>query len=405
MSQSVPAPGAQRRLPMPEFIAMLAFLFATVAFSIDAMLPALPQIAADLTPRDVNRAQLILTSFMAGMGIGTLFTGPLSDAWGRRRAIALGFVIYIAAALVAMFAQTLELLLAARFVQGLGAAFPRIAGLAVVRDQYEGREMARISSFVMMVFMIVPAMAPSIGQLFIWLAGWHGVFGAFVGFAVIGCGWFMLRQPETLPPERRRPLRPGPLAAGIREVLSDRTVVVATLVVSLGFGQMFALLSSAQQLFAESYGQGARFPQWFMLLAVLAASGTVVNARLVMRVGMFRIARAAYAAQIVISALFLAFLLAGVPDGWPGFALFFVWAVGVFTMAGLTFGNLNALALQHMGHLAGMTASVMSAVSTLIAVMIAAPVGLAYAGSPLPVVVATLVCSALAWSLMGLMRR
>ena len=178
-------PHPVERLPLPEFIAMLAFLFATIAFSIDAMLPALPEIATALTPDNVNRAQLILTSFVAGMGIGTLFAGPISDAIGRKRAITLGFVIYAAAAIAAIFANSLEFLLICRFVQGLGAAGPRIVGLALVRDLYEGREMARITSFVMMIFIIVPALAPAMGQGIIWVAGWHGVFGAFLVLSLI----------------------------------------------------------------------------------------------------------------------------------------------------------------------------------------------------------------------------
>ncbi|WP_299362844.1 multidrug effflux MFS transporter [uncultured Paracoccus sp.] len=384
----------------------MAFLTATVAFSIDAMLPALPQIAAELVPQDVNRAQLILISFVAGMGVGTLFAGPLSDAIGRKWTIAAGFGIYLLAAVAALFAGTLDALLIARFVQGLGAAGPRIASMALIRDQYEGREMARITSFVMMVFMLVPALAPSLGQGFIWLGGWRGIFGAFIGFALIALVWFGLRQPETLPPSRRRPLNPGRLWAGVREVLSNREVVLCTITIALGFGQMFALLASSQQLFAETFDRGAGFPLWFAAVALLSSTGTIINARLVMRVGMYRIARTAYALQVASSALFL--VLMTIDDGWPltlRFAVFFMWTVGVFTMAGLTFGNLNAMAMQRMGHMAGMTASVVSALSTTGAVLIAAPVGLAYDGSPVPVALATLVCSGLGWLVMGRMRR
>lgn len=394
---------ARRTLPMGEFIAMLAFLFATIAFSIDAMLPALPEIGRALTPGDPNKAQLILTAFVAGMGLGTLFAGPVSDAVGRKPAIAAGFAIYIAAALAGMAADSLGFLLVARFVQGLGAACPRIVGLALVRDLYQGREMARITSFVMMIFILIPAVAPSIGQGVIWLAGWRGVFGAFVLFALVGAAWFLSRQPETLPPARRRPLRAATLIAGLREVLGDGQIRLAILVTALGFGQMFALLSSAQQLFGEAYGQGARFPLWFAAMALLSGSGTVLNARLVMRLGMRRMARGAYAMQIGASGLFLALLAVGLAQPWA-FAAFFLWAVSVFLMAGLTFGNLSALAMARKGHLAGMTASVVSAVSTLAAVAIAAPVGLAYDGTALPVTLATLVCSGLAFALMGRMR-
>ncbi|MBO9454453.1 multidrug effflux MFS transporter [Paracoccus sp. R12_1] len=379
---------------------MLAFLFATIAFSIDAMLPALPDIAAELTPDNVNRAQLILTVFVAGMGVGTLFAGPISDAIGRKRAITIGFGIYAAATVIAIFANSIEMLLVARFVQGLGASGPRIVGLALVRDLYAGREMARITSFVMMVFIIVPALAPSIGAGMIYLAGWHGVFIGFLLFALIGCSWLNLRQSETLPPERRRPLRAGPLREAAREVLTSRHVMLCTLILTLGFGQMFGLLSSAQQLFGEAYGKGDAFPAWFAAMALLSGSGTILNATFVTRFGMRRIAKWAYIMQTCVSATMLILLLSGALPPALHFPAFFVWCVSVFFMAGVTFGNLNALALQYMGHIAGMAASIVAAISTVLATLIAAPVGQLYNGTALPVVAATLICSGLAWFMM-----
>lgn len=389
-----------RRLPMPEFIAMLAFLFATIAFSIDAMLPALPEIAEQLTPDNVNRAQLILTAFVAGMGVGTLFAGPISDAIGRKPAITLGFAIYLTATVAAIFARSIEMLLIARFVQGLGAAGPRIVGLALVRDLYEGREMARITSFVMMVFILIPAMAPSIGTGMIWLAGWHGVFIGFLVFALIGCIWLNIRQAETLPPERRRPLRIGPLTEAAREVLTNRHVMLCTLVLTLGFGQMFGLLSSAQQLFGETYGKGAAFPAWFAAMALLSGTGTVLNATFVTRFGMRRIAKWAYIMQTCVSAVMLILVWGDLLPQGLRFPAFFIWCVSVFFMAGVTFGNLNALALQYMGHIAGMAASIVAAISTVLATLIAAPVGLLYDGTALPAIIGTLICSGIAWMLM-----
>lgn len=389
-----------RRLPMPEFIAMLAFLIATIAFSIDAMLPALPQIAELLTPQDHNRAQLILTVFVAGMGVGTLFAGPISDAIGRKRAITIGFAIYAFAALAAIFAESIEMLLVARFVQGLGAAGPRIVTLALVRDLYEGREMARITSLVMMVFIIVPALAPSIGAGMIWVAGWHGVFYGFLFFAVVGVTWLNLRQAETLSVERRRPLQVKPLKEAAREVLTNRHVMLCTFILTLGFGQMFALLSSAQQLFGEAYGKGDAFPFWFAAMALLSGSGTVLNATFVVRFGMRRIAKWAYTMQTCVSSVMLVLIMTGILPAALQFPAFFIWAVSVFFMAGVTFGNLNALALQKMGHIAGMAASVVSAISTVLATVVAAPVGLLYNGTALPVVTATLICSGLAWFMM-----
>ena len=397
---SHPGLAQQQRLPLPEFIAMLAFLFATIAFSIDAMLPALPDIAADLTPDNVNRAQLILTTFVAGMGLGTLFAGPLSDALGRKRTITIGFGIYIAATIAAIYADSLELLLVARFVQGLGAAGPRIVGLALVRDLYEGREMARISSFVMMIFIMIPAVAPTLGAGIIAISDWHGVFLAFIAFAVIGALWLNIRQAETLPPAARRPLRVGTLYAAAKEVLSDRQVMLATLILTLGFGQMFGLLSSAQQLFGETYGKGENFHLWFAAMALLSGSGTVLNATFVMRFGMRRIAKWAYVMQTIVSGLALTLIMSGVLPQGLEFPVFFFWAVSVFFMAGVTFGNLNALALQRMGHIAGMAASIVAAISTLAAVLIAAPVGLLYNGTAIPAITATLICSGIAWALM-----
>lgn len=392
-------PNTRPALSMPEFTAMLAMLFATIAFSIDAMLPALPQIAAELTPDRINSAQLVLTSFVLGMGVGTFLSGPISDATGRKVAITAGFAIYMVAAVVAARAQSLESLLIARFVQGLGAAGPRIVALAMVRDIYSGREMARVTSFVMMVFILIPAVAPAIGQGIIAMTGWRGVFWAFVLFGLVAAIWLNLRQPETLPPERRRPLRPAPLWSAAREVLANREVRIYIAVLTLGFGQMFALLSSAQQLFA-AYGQGPRFPMWFALMALLSGSGTVLNARFVMRLGMRRIATDAYLMQICSSTLTLALLLSGILAGNWAFAVIFLWSVTVFFMAGVTFGNLNALAMQEMGHIAGMAASVVAAISTVAAVAVAAPVGLMFNGTATPIVLATLICSGVAWLLM-----
>lgn len=385
-----------RRLPLPEFTAMLATLFATIAFSIDAMLPALPDIAADLTPDATNRAQLVLTAFVLGMGVGTLFAGPISDATGRKRAITGGFVLYVAGAALAMASSSVEMLLAARFLQGLGAAGPRIVGLALIRDLYAGREMARVTSFVMMIFILIPAVAPSIGQVIIGFTGWRGIFGAFIVFGLIGMSWLNLRQAETLPRERRRPLRLAPLREAAREVVADPQVRLYTVVMTLGFGQMFALISTAQQLFGETYGRGESFPLWFALMAVLAGTGSIVNARFVMRLGMRRLAAFAYAGQTAISAVMLLLSLTGS----FGFAAFFFWAVSVFFMAGVTFGNLNALALERMGHIAGMAASIVAAAATVLSVVIAAPVGLAFDGTAVPILVSTLLCSAVAWALM-----
>ena len=400
MTPSSPASSTpERTLSLAEFTMMLAMLVATVAYSIDSMLPAFPEIAKTFSPDDPNRAQLVLTAFMLGMGAGTFVVGPLSDTFGRRKIIFLGAAIYIAGSVAAVYAQTLEALLIARVVQGLGASGARIVSMALVRDLYAGREMARVTSFIMMIFILVPALAPSIGAVFISFAGWHGVFWSFVGFGLIGVSWLFLRQPETLPPERRRPLHLRPLWQAIKEVLSDRNVRFYIAILTLGFGQMFALLSSAQQLFA-AHGVTENFAIWFAAMALLAGTGTIFNIKFVMTLGMHRIASGAYLMQIVSSSIMFALAWSGVTEAANGFYFVFAWAVTVFFMAGVTFGNLNALAMQKLGHIAGMAASVITALSTLGAVAIAAPVGLLFDGTPRPIVTATLICSALAWLMM-----
>ena len=165
-----------RRLSQPEFIAMIAAAMALTAFSIDSMLPALPEIAQALTPDGPNRAQLVLTSFVLGMGIGTIFTGPLSDSFGRKPVILGGALLYVIGATLAGQAESLETMLASRIIQGLGVAGPRVVAIAIVRDLYQGRPMASIMSYAMMIFTLVPAVAPLLGSYIIVSFGWRAVF-------------------------------------------------------------------------------------------------------------------------------------------------------------------------------------------------------------------------------------
>jgi DHA1 family bicyclomycin/chloramphenicol resistance-like MFS transporter len=389
-----------RRLGFVEFVTLLALLFATIAYSIDAMLPALTLIAAELSPEAVNRAQLLVTAFVLGLGLGTMFWGPISDSYGRKGIIFFGIALYSVAAVVAAQAQSLEVLLAARFVQGLGAAAPRVVTLAIVRDLYQGREMARVMSIVMTIFILVPAVAPSVGAGIIWLSGWRAVFWSFVVFGIVSGGWLMLRQPETHPPERRRPLRIATIAAAAWEVLRTPRVPAVIGALSLGFGQMFIFLSTAPQLFADVHDREATFPFWFAAVALIAGLSGILNAALVMRLGMRRLATVAFAAQAGVSVLFLAqILFLPLPQPWAFFA-FFAYMCAAFFMVGLTFGNLNALALEDLGHIAGLASAVIGSLSTVGAVLIAVPVGLSYDGTPVPLVAGVAVCSALAFGLM-----
>ena len=389
-----------RRLPLPEFIVLLAMMFAMTAFSIDAMLPAMPEIAADLSPEAPNRAQLIVTSFVFGMGLGTFLTGPLSDALGRRRVIIGGAALYCLGAALAWVAPSLWLVLAARLLQGLGVAGPRVAAMALVRDLYAGRQMARIISFVMMVFVLIPAVAPLFGSVIIAGFGWRALFAAFMLFAIVANLWFFLRQAETLPLEARRPLRPGPLAAAAREILSHRTVLTVIAVLTLCFACLFSVLSSTQQVFDQRFGRAESFPSWFAVIALVSGLASVLNARFVVRLGMRKLVTAALLFQTANSAVVAALFWLGLVPEILAFPLYLYWTTSVFFMTGVTIGNLNALALEPMGHLAGTAASLVTAIATVASVAVATPVGQAFDGTPLPLVAGVFACCLLALPLL-----
>lgn len=393
-----------KALSQVEFILLMAFMMGTVAFTIDAMLPSLPEIAEQLSPDNVNRAQLILTIFVLGMGVGTFFSGPISDSFGRKATLIGGTVIYLAGALISAFAGDLTFLLIGRFIQGIGASSARTVPMALIRDLYSGAQMARIISIIMTFFIVIPAIAPTLGGAIAHVTGWRGLFGAFAVFGVLGVLWLLLRQPETLPPEKRRPFDIKDLIAGAREVLGNHNVRIYTMVLTLGFGQMFAMLATSKQLYL-AYGIDETFAYWFGAVALIGGSASILNARIVMRFGMFRIARSAFVMQIIASCVALGMIWADVGYGTAGLVIMFLWNGSVVAIASLSFGNINAMAMQPMGHLAGMTASVLTAISTIVAVAIAAPVGLAFNGTGVPVMLATLACSALAWYLMGRARK
>lgn len=385
----------------PEFIALIAMLFATVAFSIDAMLPALPEIAVELSPGDPNRAQLILTSFVLGMGFGTFLSGPLSDAFGRQRVMLGGAVLFCLGAAIAWAAPTLETVLLGRVVQGLGAAAPRIVGVAMVRDLHAGRQMARIMSFAMMVFTLVPAVAPLIGQGIITVTGWRGIFGAFIAFSILSMAWLMLRLPETLAPKDRRPFGLAPLRAALHEVLSLRVVQISIGMQAMLFASLFGTLSQIQSLFDQTFGRGDSFPLWFAGIAVVSGSASFANAQLVVRLGMRRLLRMALIAQVGASGAMAALMISGLmPEGLK-FAAFLIWVTGVFFMVGFTLGNINAIAMEPLGHVAGMAASAISAVATVTGVLIAVPLGLAFDGTAGPLALGVTVLCTLALALQG----
>ncbi|MES2143476.1 MAG: multidrug effflux MFS transporter [Pseudomonadota bacterium] len=384
-----------------EFIAMMAMLFATIALSIDAMLPALPAIAAELSPGDTNRALLVVSSFFLGMGLGTFVAGPVSDAFGRKPVILACAVIYAAATVLSYFAPSLELLLIARILQGVGAAAPRVVGMAMIRDLFKGREMARIVSFVMTIFMIMPAVAPLVGQGILLAGGnWRTIFAALLVFGVASTVWITLRQPETLGPDTRRPLQPALLWRAFKDMARNRIAVISTLCQTLGSASLLSTVSSQQAIFEQRFDRVATFPLWFGFIALCAASGSLLKSRVVMRLGMRSVITTSYIAQVILTLAILGLDATGLMPAALVFPAHVLWSVSVFAMMGLTQGNLSAMAMEHLGHIAGFAASIMVAISTVAAAMLAAPVGLAFDGTQIPLMVAVAAFSSIALGLM-----
>ena len=391
-----------QKLSKAEFIALMAMMFATIAFSIDAMMPALPAISADIAPLGVAQAALVMTFFVIGMGAGTFFTGPLSDAYGRKPVVYAGLAVYALGAVLSWMAPTLELMLAARVLQGLGAAGPRVVSAAIIRDLYSGRAMASIMSLTMVVFLLVPGIAPLIGALISDAFGWRAIFAAFLVFSIVLFVWFSTRISETLSPEARRPLRTPLMMDAVRQMFANHTVRLSIYVQTLMLMTLFSVLTMVQPIFDVTFGREDSFPIWFGAIAIASGVSSLLNAAVVGRFGMRRLVTWALAIQVILSAAFVLWMLAGLPYLFP---VFVFWLWGVMFQGGLTVANLNAIAMEPMGHIAGMAASVIGAVSTVLGAALASPVGLLFDGTPIALIVTVLLASFAGSVLMQRMRR
>jgi len=375
------------RISTPEFISLMAMLVATVAISIDAILPALPDIAIQLTAKNPNQVQLILSAFIGGMALGTLVVGPLSDSFGRKNIIYVGAVIYISFSALCMFATDLETIVIARVFQGIGAAAPRVVSQALVRDLYSGREMARITSFIMIIFSIAPAVAPLLGAGLISLFDWRAIFLIFIIFALISTIWTKIRIREPLRPEMRVPFQIKIFRAAFLEIISIGIVRVSIITLIFSYGTLFTCILLVQQVFDQFFGRANSFPEWFAVIAAFSASASFLNSMLVMKLGMRRLISAALRVQIALSAFMLLMFWTGAISGNLGFGFFVFWVFSLFFQAGLTFGNLTALAMEPLGHIAGTAASVISALATLGSVFLATIAGHFFDGTPLAMII------------------
>ena len=369
------------RISTPEFVAIMAMLVATVALSTDGILPALTMIANDMTPDDHNRAQFVLSFFVVGMAAGTFVMGPLSDSFGRKRVIYSGAVMYIFCALICATTDNYTLLLLARIGQGIGAAAPRVVAQALIRDFYQGREMARISSFVMIIFASVPALAPLLGSFVMLAFEWQAIFGLFILFVAISTIWMAVRIDESVPAHKRIPFRLSTISAAVKEVLKYSVIVTSIIGLIFAYCILFVAIFLVQPVFDQVYDRSASFPYWFALIAILSASSSFLNSQLVGRLGMSALINAAFRVQAALSIAMLLLWYIGILQDTIGFAFFVTWIFSLFFMAGMTIGNLTALAMEPVGHIAGTAASVISALATIGSVIFAAILGQFFDGT------------------------
>lgn len=381
-----------------EFITMTAVIISITALSIDIMLPALPDIGRDLAVSHPNTVQLIISVLILGMGIGQLLFGPISDCFGRKPAISSGFAVFIIGCLLSLFSKHFEVMLIGRLIQGIGAAGPRTAIVALIRDKYDGRGMARIMSAVMAVFIFVPAIAPALGQFVLLHTGWRAIFSILVIQGALTVFWFNLRQPETLTLKNRIPFSVNRILGGLKDVCTTRLTLGYTLAAGFMSGALLSYLNCAQQIYQEIYGLGREFPLYMAVIALSLGCASLINSRIVMRFGMRALSfRAIFLFTLIITAYFGATLFM---DGNPPFFIFMLSFSLSFFCLGILFGNMNAIAMEPMGHIAGMGAAVIGSLTSLIASPISALIGQFYNDTTLPLAGGTLIlCIATAFAM------
>lgn len=365
-----------------EFVILLALAMSLVALSIDSILPALPMVGEGYGVTRENDLQFLITTLFAGLCIGQLFAGPLSDALGRKKALYIGLAVFSVGTLISLFSTDYTVMLAGRFIQGLGAASPRIVSIAMVRDRYVGRDMAKVMSYIMGVFILVPVLAPSVGQAVMMLAGWRAIFIFYMVIAFIVFLWSAYRLEETMAPEDKRPFTLPSIIKGVGIVCSNRMAVCYTIAAGFVFGGLLGYVNTSQQIFQGYYDTGDLFPIYFGVGAASLGVSFFINASIVKKYGMRLVVLSSMAAMSVIAFAFIGYeFLAGDHVPLPVFLGFIV--VSSFFM-GMCFGNLNALAMVPMGHLAGMASAVIGAVSLVFALIVSSLVGQFYDGSLYP---------------------
>lgn len=385
---SLAAEPAPHSLSQVEFVCLMAVMMALTALSIDLMLPALPAIGDAMGITDPNDRQIVIIGYLLGFSIGQLGYGRLSDSFGRKPVLMVGLAIFVAGSLAASLSSSFWFLIVARMVQGFGAAAPRVIAIAVVRDLYVGRNMARIMSFAMMTFITIPVLAPALGQGLLEVGTWRWTFDALL---VAGLGvalWAAIRLPETHAEPVDGAERLG-LGAAIKMVFETPQTIGYAIGVGFLFGCLMSYISSAQQVFVDVYHLGADFPLVFGAIAAMMAVAALVNAGLVERLGMRRVSHSALTGFIVVAAALVVAVLTNIAS----LLLFSVLAGILFFLIGLILPNFNALAMEPQGDNAGMASSVIGFLSTGAGALFGGIVGHQFDGTVLPMTLGLLFLS------------
>lgn len=364
-----------------EFIALMASLMAIVALSIDALLPALPDIGNSVGVTNLSDNQLFITMIFLGLGFGQLIFGTLSDSFGRKPVVFIGFLIFVIASIICVTTKSFEMMIFGRILQGIGLSSPRTLSIAIVRDSYSGNYMAKILSIVVMVFILVPVIAPSLGQFLLNFYNWESIFYVNLIFGALVMIWFWKRQPETLPKEKRIRFSSHLFIDGTKEFVKYNDAIAFTLISGFITGSFMVYLSTSQQIFEKQYNLADMFPYIFASLAISVGLATYLNSILVVKYGMMRIAYLAIIAYVIISVLYIILFWSSEN---PSIGVLIGFFALQFFAIGFLFGNLRALAMEPLGHIAGVGAAINGFVSTVMAVPIANYIGSFVIDSVLP---------------------
>ncbi|MBU2996486.1 multidrug effflux MFS transporter [Cellulophaga baltica] len=392
----------QQAKPNFEFIALMASLMSIVALTIDALLPALSNIGLSIHSHDSTDNKLLVTMIFLGLGVGQLFFGPMSDSYGRKPIVYTGFAVFIVASIICVIAPSLEVMIFGRILQGVGLSASRTISISIIRDTFEGNYMAKIMSFVTAFFILVPVIAPAIGKVILDAFGWRAIFYWQVAFVIILFFWFWKRQPETLHPEYKVPFKSAVFISGFKELIKHKETLACTMVSGFVTGSFLVYLSSAQNIFEEQYGLKEEFPYLFAMLAISIGVSTFLNGTLVLRYGMRKLAFIALLNFTGVSLLYV-FLFWGKEN--PSIEVLMLFLSLVFFSIGFIFGNMRSIAMEPIGHIAGIGAAMTGFISTIISIPIATFIGNYVVDSVLPLFFGLCVCGALGLTLFLIFRQ